>query len=526
MDQKVDVEESLQKAKDFVSVGVKQILNGQVIESHGVSISPGATALATLALIALGRGFEVAQQRGSQWLRQHQTAQGWGKFPGDEPDEEITKLVQTVLQSSKGGWIARIRLLTQARQFSQMILSLGQRIIPGLDGPTPEEIQFPRILEENVLNRLPLYGRPVVVAAALLTAEENQVGLQSGVDFLRKTQMEDGSWAEDIVATSICILALLRSSGNNDPIQRAGRWLTKKQYLSGGWPAFDQLKTWAMGWAVIIMSEGSGVGEVNWLQQALEWLKLARNADGSYGSTPPFTHPDLDDTAVALCGIHQATGGTDQETVELLKLLQNNDGSWGTFPSFNGIPPNVECKFPVYIASLDVTIHILEALWRLNSRSQAPTIWRGLNWLIQQQGKTGDYSSIWYEGSIYSTAQVLELLSKWRFSWEQWKSAHRVIMVRKRTFDFLLSAQNEDGGWGSSVVETTLAISALAHYPRRVPKEVFKKGITKVLNSQNRDGSFEANYKGIYAKGWNYEEPIATALTAIRALGRYKSLGF
>ncbi len=210
----------------------------------------------------------------------------------------------------------------------------------------------------------------------------------------------------------------------------------------------------------------------------------------------------------------------------MLKRLQNEDGSWGTFPSFRGVPPNIECQSPVYIPSLDVTIHILEALWQLHSRTQDPAIWRGMDWLFLQQGKNGEYLSIWYDGPIYSTAQVLELLSKWKFNWEQWKSTHRVISVRNKTYNFLLNAQNADGGWGSSVVETSLAISALTRYPKKIPKEVFKNGIFKVLNCQNENGSFEATYKGIYAKGWNYEEPIATALTAIRALRRYNSMQF
>lgn len=524
MDQKLDVIESLQRANHFVSTGVEQILNGQVKESHGISISPGATALATLALHAIGRGFEISLQRGAQWLWQHKSAQGWGKFPDDKPDEEITKLVLTVLQGSQGGWIAKIRLLAQAKHFSQMILSLGERVVPGLDGPTPEEIKFPMILEENVLNKLPLYGRPVVVAAALLATAENQAGTQLGVDYLLQAQMENGSWAEDIVATSLCILALLRNGGDKARVQKAGRWLTKKQYLSGGWPAFDQLQNWAMGWAITVMAETGSLREVSWLTPALEWIKRARNVDGSYGSTPPFTHPDLDDTAVALMGIHQALGRTDGETVQLLKRLQYKDGSWGTFPSFRGIPPNIECEFPVYIPSSDVTIHILEALWQPNSRSQDPAIWKGLDWLLSQQGKHGEYTSNWYEGQIYSTAQVLELLSKWKFNWERLQFAHRVKLAHKKALDFLLTAQNEDGGWGSSVVETSLAISALARYPSKVSKEVLKKGITNALNSQLADGSFEASYKGIYAKGWNYEEPITTALTAIRALWRYSSI--
>ncbi len=120
-----EIQAGLEKASHFVAEGVEQILSGNLDETHGVSPSPGATALGALALLAVGRGFENAQQRGIKWLRQNRQG-GWGKFPGDKPDEEITKIAGMVLYGSQGGWKAKIQLLSQARQFSHMILSLGR----------------------------------------------------------------------------------------------------------------------------------------------------------------------------------------------------------------------------------------------------------------------------------------------------------------------------------------------------------------------------------------------------------------
>jgi hypothetical protein len=517
----IEVQESLGKAQQYVVEGIEQILAGKPDETHGVSSSPGATALAALALLAIGKGFESAQQRGIQWLRwQHQG--GWGKFPGDKPDEEITRIVGMVLRGSLGGWKAKIRLLSQARQFSHMILSLGQRVVPGLEGPTPEELLLPNILEDRILAKLPLYGRPVVVAASIL-ASDSQEGTSKGVQYLLKTQMPDGSWAEDIVATSISILAIARKGGFADRMEKAGRWLVQKQYLSGGWPAFDQLEIWAMGWAVSIFGEATQKpSDIPWLNQAVDWLKRGQNTDGSYGSTPPYTHPDLDDTAVALIGLHQVLGEENQLGVNLLKKLQNEDGSWGTFPSFQGIPPHVSSEFPVYISSVDVSIHVLEALWR-RSRSQDEQIWRGLNWVLAQQDDQGALPASWFEGSIYSTAQALELLSRWNFYWERWNTARHILVARKKGQDFLINAQNTDGSWGS-VVETGLALSGLCRYVNVVPKGVLDLGIRNLLAAQNSNGAFEPSYRGIYAKGWNYEEPLTTALIAIRALQRYQNL--
>jgi prenyltransferase beta subunit len=521
MDFNKEVQDGIEKARYFVVEGMEQILSGNSDEMHSVSPSPGATALAALALLAVGRGFETAQQRGIHWLRQQHRG-GWGKFPGDTPDEEITQIVRMVLKGSQGGWKAKIKLLSQARQFSAVILSLGQCVVPGLEGPTKDEMLLPSILEESILAKLPPYGRPVIVAASLL-ASSSQRGIQKGTKYLLETQMKDGSWAEDVIATSLSILALMSKGGYAEQTQRAGLWLVQKQYLSGGWPAFDQLKIWAMGWAAYVFGETTEkASDVPELVKTVEWLKRGQNADGSYGSTPPFTHPDLDDTAVALIGLHQVLGEENELGANLLKRLQNPDGSWGTFPSFQGIPPHVASEFPVYIPSVDVSIHVLEALWR-RSRSQDNGIWRGLTWVLAQQDEDGSFPSSWFEGPVYSTAQVLELLSKWKFSWKRWNSAHHILVSRAKAQEFLINAQNNDGGWGS-VVETSLALAGLWRYEKVVPREVLDKGIRNLLIKQNSNGSFMPSYRGVYAKGWNYEEPLTTALTAIWALQRYQRL--
>lgn len=513
-----DVQVGLAKAKGFVEEGIKQILEGQVDEEHGVSPSPGATALATLALLVLGRGFEAAERKGSRWLWRQRQPSGWGKVPGSQADAEISSLAQTVLQGSQGGLLGRIALLGQASRFSDMILALGERVVPGLEGPTADEIILPNILERRVLEKLPPYGKPVVIAASLLAATNNQPGVGQALQFLVNSQMPDGSWVEDVVATSLGIVALVRFRTFINEARRAGLWLVKKQYASGAWPAFDQLHTWSVGWALNILGNGASEAD-QWLEEAAAWLRAGRNSDGSFGSTPPSTHPDLDDTAVALMGLSPSKD--TRRSIELLKRLQNEDGSWGTFPDFDGVPPDITAKFPVYIQSPDVTLHVLEALWKHRLSGDEPAIRRGLQWLIAEQKDDGSIFSSWFEGPIYGTAQWVELASKWRFSWDYWKMARVIYPARKKAQDFLLSSQNEDGSWGSSVVETALALASLWRFEQAVPETVIENGVKKLLSWQKPDGSFQPAYGGIYAKGWNYEEPIASALTAIRALERY-----
>lgn len=519
MDVRVEAKVGLENAMHFVEEGVQQILRNELDEEHGVSVCPGATALASLSLLVLGKGFEKSQRSGVNWLIQAQKDHGWGKTPGGTPDPEVTRIAQVVLQASRGGLLSKLTLIEEAKRLGDLVLTLGHDVVPGLEGPSMDEIRLPNILETRVLEKLPPYGRAVVVAAALLAVSEGQLGIDEGLKMIQESQMPDGSWAEDSVATSLCILALYRFRGLEPKIHRAGTWLTQKQYASGGWPAFDQLKTWAVGWSLAILDERSSFS-VDTLNKARRWLMQAGNLDGSFGTTPPSTHPDLDDTAIALMGMPVGCKASNR-TLQLLLYLQNEEGSWGTFPSFTGVPPNIKSSQPVYISSLDVTVHVVEALLRQGLPVGDPRIQKALRWILAQQKKDGLFQSVWFESAVYSSAQVIELLNNIKFGWSLFRISRQANSARQRGVEFLLHHCNSEGDWGDSVAETALAISALKKGEAHLNRTVYDRAIQSILSRQNQRGAFISNYKGVYAKGWNYEEPISTALSAIRALQGY-----
>ncbi len=518
MDVKEEAKAGLNKAIHFVEESILQILQDELDEEHGVSVCPGATALASLSLLLLGKGFERSQRGGVNWLIKAQQNQGWGKTPGGTPDPEVTRIARVVLQGSRGGLLSKLTLIDEAKQLADLVLTLGQDVVPGLVGPSAEEIRLPNILEDRVLEKLPSYGRPVVVAAALLAANEDQEGIEEGLRIIQESQMPDGSWAEDIVATSLCILALYRFNGLETKILQAGIWLTQKQYASGGWPAFDQLKTWAVGWTLSIVGGYESFSE-SLLNKASAWLLQAGNLDGSFGTTPPSTHPDLDDTAIGLRAIPVGCE-VSKRTIHLLRRLQNEDGSWGTFPNFSGQPPNIMSSKPVYITSLDVTVHVVEALIRQGLTVQDPCVYKALQWILFQQKKDGPFQSVWFENAIYGSAQVIDLLNNVKFGRGMIRMSRQAYNAYQRGVKYLFHQCNSEGDWGNSVSETALVISALKNErPRN--RNFFDKAIKSILTRQNQAGSFVPVYQGIYAKGWNYEEPISTALTAIRALDWY-----
>jgi squalene cyclase len=178
----------------------------------------------------------------------------------------------------------------------------------------------------------------------------------------------------------------------------------------------------------------------------------------SYGATPPFTHPDLDDTAVALMALRPFAGTNTKPTADLLRRLQNKDGSWSTFPSFEETPPNLKSAAPVYITSTDVTVHVLEALWGQKGHESA--VLHGLQWLLEQQRPSGEFPAVWFEGSVYGTAQTLNFFTRCGMA-EDNESRPKAGMAEKSAFDFLLSQQNADGSWGTSVIENIFGFKFL-----------------------------------------------------------------
>ncbi|MCL1918754.1 MAG: prenyltransferase [Peptococcaceae bacterium] len=541
------ISESIKLARAYALEGGEQILRGRLDEIHGVSASPGATALATLALLLLGSKYKKNSQAGLHWFRNTRQNQGWGKVPGGDPDEEITQLVQKAFIGNRSGRLIHYFLPSQVKEVANIVLALGQEVVPGMKGPQPDETTLPHILSERIIKKLPPYGRPVVVAAALLAAQDlKQDSIGKAVTYLCDCQMDDGSWSEDIVVTSLAVIALVRAKITGGSLDKAAQWLVSKQYPRGAWPAFDQLFTWSVGLAIrCFMESGPSPAETDWIRRATPWLSAGQNADGSYGSTPPFTQPDLDDTAVALRALQLLGSPVSRHSAELLLRLQNEDGSWATFPDFSGCLPEVTCTFPIYIPSTDVTVHVLDALWgageiRKMEGSESPAfgpgvrglreqhLSSGVHWLLEQQMTSGEFPGTWYEGSIYATAQILEFLSRRARQvtfWRHGRLGTSIQTAHTKALNYLVSSQNSDGSWGNSVIETSLAVSALCSVGHPLPPELLARGAAAILASQSANGSFRPSYRCIYAKGWNYEEPLTTALTAVTALERYKRFG-
>jgi len=221
-------------------------------------------------------------------------------------------------------------------------------------------------------------------------------------------------------------------------------------------------------------------------KQGLDWLKPRQVLDikGDWAVKRPEVrpggwafqynnayYPDLDDTAVVVMAMdraRRASQSPEYDTAiargrEWIEGMQSRDGGWAAFDVnnleyyLNNIP------FSDHGALLDpptedVTGRCISMLAQLgetveNSRMVAA----GVEYLRRTQLPDGSWYGRWGMNFIYGTWSVLCALNAVGVS-------HQDPMIRKAA-DWLLSVQNDDGGWGEDAVSYRLDYGGLERAP-------------------------------------------------------------
>jgi squalene-hopene/tetraprenyl-beta-curcumene cyclase len=170
---------------------------------------------------------------------------------------------------------------------------------------------------------------------------------------------------------------------------------------------------------------------------------------------------------------------------------------------------------------------------RAENPAYAAAISAGLDYIGRTQRADGSWLPLWFgnqdvagaENPIYGTAKVL--------------MAYRDLDLTetnpvRRGFDWLMNAQNPDGGWGggpsiearhgkgqvSSVEETSLAVEALLAAPDDRFQQAITKGLAWLVEAVENDRHLESSPIGFYfAKLWYYDTLYPLTFT-VSALGR------
>ena len=165
-------------------------------------------------------------------------------------------------------------------------------------------------------------------------------------------------------------------------------------------------------------------------------------------------YPDVDDTAKVLMSLFR-TGALDRpeyrepiaRAVRWVLGMQSSDGGWGAFDVDNDYLYLNDIPFADHGALLDpstadLTGRCIEMLGMLGFGTDYPPIARGIAYLKKEQERFGGWFGRWGVNYIYGTWSVLSGLHQ---AGEDMGSPY----VRKAA-DWLISCQNNDGGWGET----------------------------------------------------------------------------
>ena len=243
-------------------------------------------------------------------------------------------------------------------------------------------------------------------------------------------------------------------------------------------------------------------------------------------------YPDTDDTAVALIALsfcrHKEEWkrkGVDEaidRAVNWLIAMQSSCGGWGAFDKDNNkslLSKIPFCDFGEALdpPSVDVTAHILEAFGLLGLSRDLPAVQKALAYVRSEQDPQGPWFGRWGVNYLYGTGAVLPALAAIGEDMTQ--------PYITKACDWLISCQQDDGGWGESCAsymdissigrgsttasQTAWALMGLIAVGRPQDHEAIAKGCRFLIDRQEADGSWtEQEFTGTGFPGYGVGQTI------------------
>lgn len=345
---------------------------------------------------------------------------------------------------------------------------------------------------------------------------------QRALKRLTLLQPADGGFLEAAPLTAFVSMCLA-ASGLQEHIvtQRSAQFLVDTIRPDGSWPIDTNLASWVTSLSAKII--GHNHKESNRLSLIIRSNATAGihpftgAAPGGWGwSDLSGSVPDGDDTSGALVALHALNNGDYTAEIgggiQWLIGLQNKDGGMPTFCKGWG-------RLPFDRSSPDITSHAVLAmgLWlpSLPAEIKADaerSLYRMLKWLEQNQSPQSGWVPLWFgdqdaedeKAPVYGTATAMDYLML--------TGQERAQQLAASHVDFLVRAQNDDGGWGgnigvtSKVTYTARALAALSYFPTRCSAAI-ARGVD-FLYQRYQDGTLYANEPiGLYfSRLWYSEE--------------------
>jgi hypothetical protein len=195
-------------------------------------------------------------------------------------------------------------------------------------------------------------------------------------------------------------------------IDRASRYIVEMQASNGAWPDFNlevgRSDTWTtayVGWCLFETEGTVSATERRYLRAALEqaaqFLKESRRADGSWGYNKRVPS-DSDSTSWAALFLTSMGSAPGSETDRILQTFARRDGGFATY---NAGASDTAAASAWTRSHPDVTPLVVRALAPSATREKA------LAFIASQRTDDGLWNSYWYRTPLYATLHNLAALA-------------------------------------------------------------------------------------------------------------------
>ena len=387
-----------------------------------------------------------------------------------------------------------------------------------------------------------------------------RMAIPKSLRVLEAIQPSNGGFLEATPLTAFVTLALASVGRAEHPVVgKAVDFLAKSVRPDGGWPIDTNLSTWVTTLSVNALAAAGDLDKLDKRSELRDWLLAQQykerhpytGADpGAWAWTPlPGGVPDADDTPGAMLalihlGADESTTAALVNAFDWLWRLCNKDQGWPTFCRGWG-------RLPFDRSGADLTAHVIRGagalfrhgrlnpalMERASGLSSSHGGWKpGLIWVVDAavtigfsylkhtQRPDGSWLPLWFgcqhapddENPTYGTARVLAA----------YRDLDRMnAEPARRGVQWLLAAQNADGGWGgsphtpSSIEETALAVEVLLAAGPDAATAV-NNGLAWLVQRIESGGLNDPTPIGFYfAKLW-YFEKLYPIIFSVAALGR------
>lgn len=368
-----------------------------------------------------------------------------------------------------------------------------------------------------------------------------EISVNKSLALLRKIQPESGGYLEAIPLTAFVCLCLVESGYLDLEVVHDGmNFLKRTQREDGSWPIDIDLSTWVTALAVKSLRNNldNVLPQVEKQQITNHLLAIQNQQVHPFNGTQPggwgwTSHsgsvPDGDDTPgtiLALLALNQENPEVVRESVlwgvDWLRQLQNSDGGFPTFSrGWGKLPFDQSCPDLTghAILALARTVHVFgDSLSRKQFATFKKSFVRSVIYLEKHQNKSGFWLPLWFGNQqtsdhtnpVYGTARVTAYLNETL----QTRLGNEYQVILKLMIDrgcqYLVSVQNQDGSWGGakdisgSIEETALSVTALT--PNGFQKEC-ALGLNWLADKNKSDG-IVASPIGLYFASLWYDEEL------------------